>query len=74
VDGRKIFVKNEDIESEVARLLKKRMKNVPQTQEFLKSHIVEVKSVQELKNVVDVGGYAKMMWCANEPVKIRLKN
>lgn len=33
--------------------------------DFLSDHITEVHSLEELKKVVDVGGYAKMMWCGN---------
>lgn len=39
----------------------------------LLNNITEVHSVEELKAVVDKGGYAKMMWCGDEECENKIK-
>lgn len=74
VDGKKFFVKDQEIEREVNRLLVETHEEMyRKAQEFLNSHIIRVKSVEELKNVVDVGAYAKMMWCGERACEDKIK-
>lgn len=74
IDGVKEIVKNDDIEVEVRRLLREAHEAMyRKAREFLDSHITPVKSVEELKAVVDRGGYAKMMWCGCRECEDKVK-
>ena len=41
--------------------------------DFLNSHVTVVHTVEELKAVLDKGGYAKMMWCGDEACETKVK-
>ena len=74
VDGKKEIVANENIVEEVGRLLKEAHNEMyNKAKEFLKSHIIPVTSVEALKEVVDRGGYAKMMWCGGRECEDKIK-
>ncbi|MFA5421919.1 MAG: proline--tRNA ligase [Bacilli bacterium] len=75
VDGKKEIVPDGEIEREVGRLLAEAHEEMyRKAQDFLKSHIVPVNSVAELKRVVDQGGYAKMMWCGSRECEDKVKD
>jgi prolyl-tRNA synthetase len=74
VNGKKVFVANENIENEVNHLLNETHDEMyRKAKEFLKTHIIEVKTLEELKKVVDEGGYAKMMWCGERGCEDKIK-
>jgi prolyl-tRNA synthetase len=72
--GEKIIVKDGDLESTVTTLLQTIHKEMyDKALQFLIAHIKEVHSFDELKKVVDAGGYAKMMWCGDQACEDKIK-
>lgn len=72
--GDKITIKDENLDTEVVSLLKtihEEMYNKALL--FLSEHIQEVHTFEELKSVVDKGGYAKMMWCGEQTCEDKIK-
>lgn len=44
-------------------------------QKYLESHVTEVHTYEELKDVIEGGkGYAKMMWCGDEECEVAIKD
>ncbi len=74
VDGKKEVVANENIVWEVSRLLKETHDEMyAKAKTFLDNHIIPVKTLDALKEVVDQGGYAKMMWCGSRQCEDKVK-
>lgn len=74
VDNKKEYVVDQQIEVEVERLLKETHQVMyRKAKDFLDNHIVPVCSIEELKKVVDQGGYAKMMWCGHRECEDKVK-
>lgn len=74
VDGKKEIVAEAELLKEVERLLKEAHAVMyKKAKDFLDSHVVAVSSVAELKEVVDKGGYAKMMWCGERECEDKVK-
>lgn len=74
VDGKKEIVAEAGLLKEVERLLKEAHAVMyKKAKDFLDSHVVAVSSVTELKEVVDKGGYAKMMWCGERGCEDKVK-
>lgn len=70
----KITVNQDDLLNQVDLLLKTIHREMYQkAYQFLLEHITEVHSLDELKQVVDKGGYAKMMWCGDEDCENKIK-
>ncbi len=70
----KITVNQDDLLNQVDLLLKTIHREMYQkAYQFLLEHITEVHSLDELKQVVDRGGYAKMMWCGDEDCENKIK-
>lgn len=70
----KIIVNQDDLLNQVDLLLKIIHREMYQkAYQFLLDHITEVHSLDELKQVVDKGGYAKMMWCGDEDCENKIK-
>ena len=66
-DGSKEQISIDDVTNEVNRLLKKIHEEMYQAAfKNLLANIKEVHTYEELKEVVNKGGYAKMMWCGDE--------
>jgi prolyl-tRNA synthetase len=65
-DGTKIDENLENIPAKVQDLLKQIHTEMYQKAlKFLAEHITEAHSMDELKAIVDKGGYAKVMWCGD---------
>lgn len=74
VDGKKEIVAEIELSKEVERLLKEaHVVMYRKAKDFLDSHVVAVSSIAELKEVVDKGGYAKMMWCGERECEDKVK-
>ena len=70
----KIIVNQDDLLNQVDLLLKIIHREMYQkAYQFLLDHITEVHSLDELKQVADKGGYAKMMWCGDEDCENKIK-
>ena len=73
-DGIKEQISIDNVTSEVNRLLKKMHEEMYQAAfKNLLTNIKEVHSYEELKEVVNKGGYAKMMWCGDEECENKIK-
>lgn len=73
-DGVKETVSLDKIVKEVPTLLARIHNEMYQkAKSFLDTHIKEVFSLEELKAVVDEGGYAKMMWSGDREVEDKIK-
>ena len=73
-NGEKITVKEEDIVSETLRLMEVTHKEMYQKAfRYLLDHTTEVHSLEELKEALDKGGYAKVMWCGSRECEDKIK-
>lgn len=75
VDRVKEFV---DIDDNLASRIEKELHEIHETMykkalSFLLDSITEVHSLDELKDALDKGGYAKMMWCGETPCELKIK-
>ncbi len=72
--GEKITVNEENIVSEVTKLLEVVHKEMYQKAfKYLLEHTTEVHNLDELKAALDKGGYAKMMWCGDQACEDKIK-
>ena len=73
-DGAKIVVDQDNLVEEVKSLLNTiHQEMYEKAYKFLLDHTTEVHSFDELKEVVDKGGYAKMMWCGDQECEDKIK-
>ncbi|MCQ2794048.1 MAG: proline--tRNA ligase [Bacilli bacterium] len=73
-DGKKITINDGELEESVTTLLQDIHKEMYQKAlDHLNKNITPVNSIDELKKVVDKGGYAKMMWCEDEACENKIK-
>ncbi len=74
VDGEKQTAKIETIEEEIPSLLKEIHKLMyDKAKAFLDSHIYEAHSLEELKAMLDKGGYVKMAFCGEVECEDKIK-
>ena len=75
-DGTKASVKLEELNEYVLKLVEVIHKEMyDKALNYLLEHNTEVRSIEELKDVVDnKGGYAKMMWCGDRECEDKIKN
>ena len=74
VSGEKIQTELSNIPAKVEDLLKNIHKQMyDKALNFLNQNITKVLSVEELKKVVDVSGYAKVCWCGDENCENKVK-
>ena len=73
--GEKISVKKEEMVESVKGLLDTIHKEMyEKAYRYLLDHVTEVKSMDELKDVLETkGGYCKMMWCGNRSCEEKIK-
>jgi prolyl-tRNA synthetase len=72
--GEKTIVSLEGLAKEIPTVLKSIHEQMYQkAQAFLLSHITEVHSVDELKAILDKGGYAKMAFCGEAECELKIK-
>ena len=72
--GEKISVSQDGLVETINNLLKTiHHEMYEKAHRFLLDHIKEVRSIEELKAVVDQGGYAKMMWCGDQACEDKIK-
>lgn len=73
-DGAKITINDSELEEQVSTLLQNIHKEMYQKAlNHLNENITPINSLDELKKVVDKGGYAKMMWCEDEACENKVK-
>lgn len=73
-DGQKSIINEDDLEVQVHSLLGKIHKEMYQRAlHHLNQNITPIASLDELKAVVNKGGYAKMMWCEDEACENKIK-
>ena len=73
-DGVKEQISIDNVTAEVNRLLNKMHEEMYHAAfKNLLANIKEVHSYEELKEVVNKGGYAKMMWCGDEECENKIK-
>ncbi len=73
-DGSKISIDDASIETMIPELLNTIHDEMYQkAHRFLLDNIKEAHSIEELKQIVDKGGYAKMMWCGDRCCEDRVK-
>ncbi len=73
-DGEKVTVNDNELVSEVNRLLRQIHDEMYQkAYKYLLSHTTEAHSLDELKEILDKGGYAKVMWCGDEACENKVK-
>ena len=73
--GEKISVKKEEMVESVKTLLDTIHKEMyEKAYRYLLDHVTEVKSMDELKDVLETkGGYCKMMWCGDRACEDKIK-
>jgi len=73
-DGEKFIVKEADVLSEVSRLFEVIHKEMYQKAfRYLLDHTTEAHSIEELGQIFDRGGYAKVMWCGDQECENKVK-
>lgn len=73
-DGEKFIVKEADVLSEVSRLFEVIHKEMYQKAfRYLLDHTTEAHSIEELGQILDRGGYAKVMWCGDQECENKVK-
>jgi prolyl-tRNA synthetase len=73
-DGEKFIVKETDVLLEVNRLLEVIHKEMYQKAfRYLLDHTTEAHSIEELGQILDRGGYAKVMWCGDQECENKVK-
>ncbi|MCQ2795867.1 MAG: proline--tRNA ligase [Bacilli bacterium] len=73
-DMKKLQVKESDVVNEVKKTLKTIQDEMyANALKHLKANIKEANSLDELKKIVDVGGYAKVVWCGEEECENKVK-
>ncbi len=74
VNGEKLTVELDGLVNNVKDTLEVIHKEMYQKAfKYLLEHTKEVHSLDEMKKVLDEGGYAKMMWCGDEACETRIK-
>ena len=74
VNGEKRIAPIDEIEKSIPSLLDEiHMDMYNKALSHLKAHIKEAHDVEELKKILDEGGYAKMMWCGDEECELKVK-
>lgn len=74
IDGVKLTINDNELENEVSALLSKIHDEMYQkAKAHLDKNITDVHSLDELKAMVDKGGYARMMWCEDEACENKVK-
>lgn len=73
-DGEKFIVRETDVLLEVNRLLEVIHKEMYQKAfRYLLDHTTEAHSIEELGQILDRGGYAKVMWCGDQECENKVK-
>jgi len=73
-DNTKVVIDETNLEKEISSLIKKVHEEMYQKAlDHLNKNITPVKTVEELTEVVNRGGYAKMMWCEDEACETKIK-
>jgi len=73
-DGTKVSVNEKDVIKEVDSLLEVIHKEMYQrAYKYLLEHTTEAHNLDELKEILDRGGYAKVMWCGDQACEDKIK-
>ncbi len=73
-DLKKLPIKEADLLNEVIATLKLIQKEMyDKAFAHLKANIKEASSLDEIKKIVDVGGYARVIWCGNQDCEDKVK-
>ena len=74
LDRKKEFIKEENIFTHLHEMLKEVHNEMYKcAQVFLKENIIIAYNIKEIKEIVDRGGYAKVMWCGDEACESKVK-
>ena len=74
VNGEKRVAPIEEIEKAIPSILDEIHEDMyKKALDFLHSHIKEAHDVEELKAILNEGGYAKMCWCGDEECELKVK-
>ncbi len=72
--GEKITVKEDELVNKVNSLLSDiHSEMYRRAYKYLLDHTTEARSLDELKTILDRGGYAKVMWCGDEECENKIK-
>ena len=72
--GEKITIKKEELVETINSLFETIHKEMYQkAYKYLLDHVSEVHTFEELKDALDKGGYAKMMWCGDQACEDKIK-
>lgn len=72
--GEKITVKEDELVNKVNSLLSDiHSEMYRRAYKYLLNHTTEARSLDELKAILDRGGYAKVMWCGDEECENKIK-
>lgn len=73
-DGQKITVNDKDVLKECQQLFKTIHHEMYQkAYKYLLDHTTEAHSLEELEDILDRGGYAKVMWCGDQACEDKIK-
>ena len=73
-DGTKITVSLDEVVDKIKSLFEVIHKEMyDKAYRYLLDNVTEVHTAEELKNALDKGGYAKMMWCGDEDCENKVK-
>ena len=73
-DGTKLVVKEADVSRECEKLFATIHKEMYQKAfKYLLDHTTEAHSIEELGQILDRGGYAKVMWCGDRECEDKIK-
>ncbi len=73
-DGQKLVTKEEDVVKEVSSLMETIHHEMYQKAfKYLLEHTTEAHSIEELGQILDRGGYAKVMWCGDQACEDKIK-
>ena len=72
-NGEKDIISIADLDKIPAILQDIQDKMYEKAMKYLQEHITTVNSLDELKDVMDKGGYARMMWKENEELELKIK-
>ena len=73
-NGEKIVLKQDELKEQLPIILKQiHLEMYEKAHRFVLDHIKDAHTFEELKEIVDSGNYARMMWCGDEECENKIK-